>query len=100
MREKHERETSVHCLSFEPLPGTRPQTQAHALTPNRTSDLSLRRMTSSQLSHVSQGQDMNFLKRLGQIVCRMLHIPDLSDRLPVASLCLCLSFLFFLRTGS
>ena len=45
-----------------PQPGTRPATQACALTGNRTSDLSVHRLVLNPLSHTSQG-DMYFLMK-------------------------------------
>ena len=50
-----ERETLTGCLFHAPHPGAEPTTRACALTGNQTSDISLCRMTSSQLSHTGQG---------------------------------------------
>ena len=49
------RETSVWLPLECPLLGTRPTTQACALTGNRTSDTLLLRLALDPLSHTSQG---------------------------------------------
>ena len=51
-REKHQSAASHTC----PGPGTKPATQACALTRNQTRDLSVHRKRSNQLSHNSQGR--------------------------------------------
>ena len=55
--EKHqcEGETSISYLSHTPQPRTKSTTWARALTGNWTSNLSLCRTTSNQLSHTGQG---------------------------------------------
>ena len=62
MREKPQcgRETSISCLPDVPQPGTKPLTQAYALTRNQTSDLSLCGTTPNQLSHTGQGSAASF----------------------------------------
>ena len=50
-----ERETSIDCLWYASRPGTKPATQACALTGDRTCDLSLCGWTRNPLNHTSQG---------------------------------------------
>ena len=61
--EKHQcvRETSVGCLSSTPGLGTKPATQALALTWNRTGDISFCRMMPDTLRHSGQGSNDLFL---------------------------------------
>ena len=54
-------ETSIGCLPNTPWPGTKPATQACALTRNRTGDLSVCRMMPNQLSHTGQGHFISFI---------------------------------------
>ena len=56
------RETSISCLLYVLQPGTKPTTQAHALTGNRTGDLLLCRMMPNLLSHMSQGKEFKIQK--------------------------------------
>ena len=49
---------------MRPPPGTRPTTQACALTGNRTSDLLVCRMMPNPLSHTSQGKAQFFIREL------------------------------------
>ena len=60
--EKHRcgRETALGCLSHISLPGSKPATQACALTGNRTGGLLLCRMMPKQRSHTSQGWIISF----------------------------------------
>ena len=50
-----ERNMNVWLHLVHPLLGTRPTTQAHALTGNRTDDAFVHRPALSPLSHTSQG---------------------------------------------
>ena len=56
-----------------PQLGTWPATQAHALTGNRTSDLSVRRPELSPLSHTSQGAVLKVLIFEQGSCCLVLH---------------------------
>ena len=64
--EKHRRErgTWISCCSWAPCPGTKPTTQACALTENRTSDLPLCRTTPKQLSHAEPEGNSCFIVHL------------------------------------
>ena len=53
------RETSISCLSHACRLGTKPATQACALTGNRTGDLSLCGTMPNPLSHTGQGLTAN-----------------------------------------
>ena len=55
-----ERETLISCLLHMPQPGTKPTTQACALTGNQTSDLLVCGMMTNQLSYTSQGQNIRY----------------------------------------
>ena len=56
VREKHQSVASCMCPSSLPSTmGTKPTTQAYALTGNRTGNLSLCRMKPNKLSHTGQG---------------------------------------------
>ena len=56
-KEKEREENINVCLPLEqPPPGTRPATQARALTQNRPSDPLLHRLALNPLSHTSQGR--------------------------------------------
>ena len=54
------RKSSIGCLLYAPHPGTKPATQACALTGNRTGNLLLCGVTSNQVSHTGPGLT-NFL---------------------------------------
>ena len=75
-KEKHqcEREALISCLSYTPSSGTEPATQAGALTGNWTRDLSLCRVTSNPLSHISQGNTCTLIKFIEYLitVCQVL----------------------------
>ena len=55
-----EKNINVWLPLEQPLLGTRPATQACALTGNRTGDPLVRRPALSPLSHTSQGQGFSF----------------------------------------
>ena len=82
--EKHEhvRETSIGCLSHMPQLGTRPGTQAYALSWNWTGDLLLCGMTLDQLSHVGQVPVYFFSHIFFYILFNFLKIfiPDFRER--------------------
>ena len=54
-------ETLISCLLHIPWLGTKPTTQAHSLTRDRTGNLSHYEMMPNQLSHTGQGPTENIL---------------------------------------
>ena len=80
-----EREVKKHqSVASRPLPdwGTKPTTQACALTRNPIVDLLLCRMTPNRLSHTGQGRGLHvfimtyFFKRPGQVSCSVFYLLD------------------------